>query len=72
MKTTVHVQRSTAPVARAASIRLAALVSVIAAVAAVLIRLLTDIPQPAVVLAVIVVAFSISWHATWHGRHHAD
>jgi hypothetical protein len=47
-------------------LRLATVVSLMAAVVAVLLRTLTDISEPAVVVAVMIVAFGLSWRATWH------
>jgi hypothetical protein len=45
---------------------LAIAVSVLSAVFAVLLRTLTDVSEPAVVIAVMIVAFGLSWRATWH------
>jgi len=68
MKTTVHAQRSVSAPAvvdvPASSIRLAARVSVVAALVAMLLRVATDVSEVAVVIAVIVVGFSLSWRAT--------
>jgi hypothetical protein len=47
-------------------VRLATVVSLIAAVIAILLRTLTDVSEPAVVVVVMIVAFGLSWHATWH------
>jgi hypothetical protein len=47
-------------------LRLATAVSLIAAVIAMLLRTLTDVSDPAVVVAVMIVAFGLSWRATWH------
>lgn len=47
-------------------LRLATLVSLVAAVIAVLLRALTDVSVPAVVVAVMILAFAVSWRATWH------
>jgi hypothetical protein len=47
-------------------LRLATVVSLIAAVVAILLRALTDVSEPAVVIAVMLVAFWLSWRATWH------
>ncbi len=66
MKTTVHVHRQPAPAVRPSTLRLGMVVSVAAALAAIVLRLVTDVPQAAVVLAVIVIAFAVSWHATFH------
>jgi len=46
--------------------RLATIVSLISAVVAVLLRTLTDVSAPAVVIAVMLVSFGLSWRATWH------
>jgi hypothetical protein len=48
-----------------ATVRLAAVVSVVAALVAVVLRTLTDVSEPALVVAVMVVAFVLSWHVTW-------
>jgi hypothetical protein len=48
-----------------ATIRLAAVVSVVAALVAVVLRTLADVSEPALVVAVMVVAFVLSWHVTW-------
>jgi hypothetical protein len=48
-----------------ATIRLAAVVSVVAALVAVVLRTLTDVSEPALVVTVMVVAFVLSWHVTW-------
>jgi hypothetical protein len=48
-----------------ATIRLAAVVSVVAALVAVVLRTLTEVSEPALVVGVMVVAFVVSWHVTW-------
>jgi hypothetical protein len=48
-----------------ATVRLAAVVSVVAALVAVVLRTLTGVSEPALVVAVMVVAFVLSWHVTW-------
>ena len=47
-----------------AAVKLAAVISVVAGLAAVLVSAAGDIPQAAIVLTVIVVAFSASWIQT--------
>jgi hypothetical protein len=59
-----HVPPAPAP-AGDATIRLAAVVSVVAALVAVVLRTLTHVSEPALVVTVMVVAFVLSWHATW-------
>jgi hypothetical protein len=46
-------------------LRLATIVSIVAAVVAVVLRTLTDVSEPALVVAVMIVAFGLSWRATW-------
>lgn len=48
-----------------ATVRLATVVSLVAAVLAVVLRTLTDVSEAALVVAVMVVAFGLSWHVTW-------
>jgi hypothetical protein len=38
---------------------------VVAALVAVVLRTLTDVSEPALVVTVMVVAFVLSWHVTW-------
>jgi hypothetical protein len=40
-------------------------VSVAAAAIAIVLRALLDVPEPALVVAVMLVAFGLSWHVTW-------
>jgi 4-hydroxybenzoate polyprenyltransferase len=66
METSVHRHNPPRPAATGhATIRLATVVSVVAAVLAVVLRTFTDVSEPALVVAVMIVAFSLSWHATW-------
>lgn len=66
MDTKVHRYEPTAPAPVGdATIRLAAVVSVVAALVAVVLRTLTGVSEPALVVAVMVVAFVLSWHVTW-------
>ncbi len=53
-----------------AAIRLAAVLSVVAALAAVGISAAVDVPEAAIVLTVIVVAFAASWLRTDRVRRH--
>ena len=52
--------------------RLGVLLSVFAAVAAVLLHVLTDLPTAAIVIPVIVIGFTLSWFATGPDPHHDD
>ncbi len=62
----MHRPESTAPtLVGDATLRLATAVSVVAALVAVVLRTLTDVSEPALVVAVMVVAFVLSWHVTW-------
>jgi hypothetical protein len=45
--------------------RLGTVISLVAAVLAVLLRTLTDLSEPAIVVAVMIGAFAVSWWATW-------
>jgi uncharacterized membrane protein YphA (DoxX/SURF4 family) len=66
METNVHRHDPPAPTrAGYATIRLAAVVSVVAALVAVVLGTLTDVSEPALVVAVMIVAFVLSWHHTW-------
>jgi len=66
METKVYRHEPSAPtVVGDATLRLATAVSVVAAVVAVVLRALTDVSEPALVVAVMVVAFVLSWHVTW-------
>jgi hypothetical protein len=74
-KTTVHLQRPPAPseptgappIARPSTVRLGVMVSVFAAIAAVVVNALTDVPTVAILIAVVVIGFTLSWHTT--GQH---
>ena len=76
VKTTVQLPRRPAPTPAPAhhpsTVRLGLLVSVVAAVAAILVHLLTDIPTAAIVIPVVVIGFTLSWFATGHSEHHDD
>jgi hypothetical protein len=48
-----------------ATVRLATIVSFVAAVVAIVLRMLTDVSEPALVVAVMIVSFGLSWHLTW-------
>ena len=65
MKTTVH-RPSAPPSARASTLRLGVLLSISAAVAAVVVSSLTDVPTVAILIAVVVIGFTLSWHAAGH------
>ena len=72
METTVHRHHPPAPTpAGHSTLRLGAVVSVVAAAAAVVLRALVDVPEPVLVVVVMVVAFGLSWHATWRDEPHA-
>lgn len=68
MKTTAHLHRAVAtPVphpGRSSTIRLGVIVSVVAALAAVVIHVTTDIPTAVILVPVVVIGFALSWHAT--------
>lgn len=71
MKTTVHLHRPAAPAAaerttRPSTLRLGMMVSVFAAVAAIVVSVFTDVPTVAILIAVVVIGFTLSWHATGH------
>ena len=78
MRTTAHLPRRPAPAPEPtrhehpSTARLGLLVSLFAAVAAVLVHALTDLPAAAIVLPVIVIGFTLSWFATGHHQHHDD
>jgi hypothetical protein len=78
VKTTAHLPRRAAPAPAPAhhdhpsTVRLGLLVSVFAAVAAVLVHVLTDLPTAAILIPVIVIGFTLSWFATGHDQHHDD
>ena len=66
MKTTMHLERAgpqSAP-ARTSIFRLGLIVSVVAAIAAVAIRALVDVPTVVILVPVVVIGFALSWHAT--------
>ena len=78
MKTTAHLPRHPAPAPapthhdHPSTLRLGLLVSLFAAIAAVLVHVLTDLPAVAVVVPVIVIGFTLSWFATGENQHHDD
>jgi hypothetical protein len=78
VKTTAHLPRRPAPAPtpehhdQPSTARLGVLVSLFAAVAAVLVHVLTDLPTPAIVVPVIVIGFTLSWFATGPSQHHDD
>jgi hypothetical protein len=78
VRTTAHLPRRPAPAPdpvhrdRPSTARLGLLVSAFAAVAAVVVHALTDLPTAAIVIPVIVIGFTLSWFATGHERHHDD
>jgi hypothetical protein len=51
--------------ARPSILRLGTAVSVVAAAVAIVLRALLDVPEPVLVVAVMIVAFGLSWHVTW-------
>ena len=65
MKTTMHLERAGRPSAspRTSIFRLGLIVSVVAAIAAVAIRALVDIPTVVILVPVVVTSFALSWHA---------
>jgi hypothetical protein len=66
MQTTVHRHHPPAAAhARHPTLRLGTAVSVVAAAVAIVLRALLDVPVPALVVAVMIVAFGLSWHVTW-------
>jgi hypothetical protein len=75
MKSTVHVRRPAPPSAPPApsppspppsTFRLGVLVSLSAAVGAIVVSLLTDVPTVAILAVVVIIGFALSWHATGH------
>ena len=71
MKTTVHLHRPAAAPAterptHPSTLRLGLMVSVSAALAAIVISVLTDVPTVAILIPVVVIGFTLSWHATGH------
>jgi hypothetical protein len=67
MQTSVHRHHppAAAAPARHPTLRLGTAVSVVAAAVAIVLRALLDVPAPALVVAVMIVAFGLSWHVTW-------
>ena len=68
MKTTVHVHRPAPSPARArrphpSTLRLGVLVSAFAAVGAVVVSALTDVPTVAILAIVVTIGFALSWRA---------
>jgi hypothetical protein len=65
MDTTVHQHLPSTPAPlRAATVRLGVVVSLVGAVAAVVLRWTTHVSDFAIVAAVVVVGFTLSWRAT--------
>ena len=48
-----------------ATLRLGAVVSLVAAAVAVVLSALVDVPEAVLVVAAMVLAFGVSWHVTW-------
>jgi ABC-type Mn2+/Zn2+ transport system permease subunit len=66
METTVHRHHPPAPAPTGyTTLRLGAVVSLVAAVVAVVLSALVDVPEAVLVVAVMIVAFGLSWHVTW-------
>jgi hypothetical protein len=66
VKTTVHLVRPVRPApppARRTTVRLGLVLSILAVVALVVLRLLTDVSAVFVLVPVVVVGFALSWHA---------
>ena len=76
VKTTIHLHSVPAPAParrpRGATLRIGALLSVFAAVAAVLVRLLTDLPALAILVPVVIIGFTLSWFAASPTDGHTD
>ncbi|MET0909027.1 MAG: hypothetical protein ABWZ99_06110 [Ilumatobacteraceae bacterium] len=78
VKTTAHLPRRPAPAPepthhdQPSTARLGLLVSLFAAVAAIVVHALTDLPAAAIIVPVIVIGFTLSWFATGHREHHDD
>jgi hypothetical protein len=73
METKVHRHEPPAPTRVGhATLRLASVVSVVAALVAVVLRTLTDVSEPALVVAVMIIAFGLSWHVTWRDEFTRD
>jgi flagellar biosynthesis protein FliQ len=71
MKTTVHLHRPAAAPAperpiRHSTLRLGVMVSAFAALAAIVLSALTDVPTVAILITVVVIGFTLSWHAAGH------
>jgi hypothetical protein len=72
MKTTVHMHRTAPAPPRApapshrSTFRLGVLVSLFAAIGAVVVSVLTDVPTFAILAIVVIIGFALSWHATGH------
>jgi hypothetical protein len=69
MKTTLHVHRHAPPApapARPSTLRLGLIVSAVAALTAVVVDILVDVPTAFILIPVVVVGFALSWHATGH------
>jgi predicted tellurium resistance membrane protein TerC len=66
MQTSVHRhQPPAAAPARHPTLRLGTVVSVIAVAVSIVLRALFHVPEAALVVAVMIVAFGFSWHVTW-------
>ena len=66
MKSTIHLERPPTPPqtsARPSTLRLGLVVSIVAALAAVIVRALIDVPTVLILIPVVVVGFALSWHA---------
>jgi hypothetical protein len=66
VKTTVHLVRPARPApppARRATVRLGLVLSALAVLALVVLRLLTDVSAMFVLIPVVIVGFALSWHA---------
>jgi hypothetical protein len=64
MKTTLHLLRHAPPPARRSTFRLGLIVSLVAALAAIVVRVLTEVPTAFILIPVVVIGFALSWHAT--------
>ena len=66
MKTTMHLERDgrRPGIGPDVDFRLGLIVSVVAAIAAVAIRALVDVPAVVILVPVVVIGFALSWHAT--------
>jgi hypothetical protein len=77
MKTTLHLHRGAAVPAptravRPSILRLGLAVSAVAALAAVVIEAVADVPAVAVITPVVVVGFALSWAASGRHEQHTD